>query len=218
MPAIGGGLSAETLRELVEQQTRAALEDSALVQGATRVEVEAGSLDSRLQLADCGSLPTVEVDTGRASGRTNARVRCLGSTPWSIYVPVTIRAYREVVVTTRALQPGQIIAAADVSLEERDTLAGGSRALQSLDEAIGHSVRRSLAARALVGATAVEQPVLVKRGERVSLRASNGGIAVTANGEALADGRSGERIRVRNLQSQRVIEATVTGPGKAEVI
>jgi flagella basal body P-ring formation protein FlgA len=36
-------------------------------------------------------------------------------------------------------------------------------------------------------------------------------------GEALSDGGLSEQIRVRNLNSQRVVKARVTGPGQVEV-
>ncbi|KPW30067.1 Flagellar basal-body P-ring formation protein FlgA [Pseudomonas coronafaciens pv. atropurpurea] len=36
-------------------------------------------------------------------------------------------------------------------------------------------------------------------------------------GEAMSDGGFNEQIRVKNLNSQRVIKASVTGPGQVEV-
>ncbi|WP_424753608.1 flagella basal body P-ring formation protein FlgA [Klebsiella pneumoniae] len=36
-------------------------------------------------------------------------------------------------------------------------------------------------------------------------------------GEAMSDGSFNEQIRVKNLNSSRVIKANVTGPGQVEV-
>lgn len=216
--APGAPVGAEQIARLVEQQVQEALAGSGLVRGASAVEVRSGALDSRLRLAACESPLRVEADLSRPAGRINAKVQCAGTAPWSIYVPVEIHVFRAVVVSTRPLVRGQPIGTADVTLEERDVLAGGGHLLLALEDAIGRSPRRNLPANTPLTASSVEMPVLVRRGEHVSLAARAGGITVTATGEALSDGRSGEQIRVRNLQSRRVVEATVTGQGRAEVI
>jgi flagellar basal body P-ring formation protein FlgA len=58
-----------------------------------------------------------------------------------------------------------------------------------------------------------QPPELVRRGERVTLQAAGGTIAVQVEGEALAGGALGERVRVRNLATRRVVEGTVGGEG-----
>ena len=63
----------------------------------------------------------------------------------------------------------------------------------------------------------LEAPRLVRRGERVTITARADGIDVRMAGKALMDGTAGERIRVRNINSDRVIEATVASPGMVEV-
>lgn len=47
----------------------------------------------------------------------------------------------------------------------------------------------------------------------MTIIASQDGISASATGEALANGRAGEVIRVRNLGSQKVIEAQVVEEG-----
>jgi flagella basal body P-ring formation protein FlgA len=212
------GVGSEQIARLVEQAVRTTLEGSSLARGANGIEVRVGALDTRLRLAACATPLAVEADPVRANGRLNARVSCRGAEPWSIWVPVEVSVHRDVVVTTRALERGQAIGADDVALEERDVLAGGGRVMLRLEEAIGRTPRRSLPAHAALNAASVELPVLVRRGDRLNLAARAGGITVTATAEAMSDGRSGEQIRVRNLQSRRVVDATVTGPGAAEAI
>ena len=211
-------VGAEQIRNLVEQQTLQDLEQAAIARGANRVEVVAGTLDSRLQLAACATPLRSLVDLSRPNGRINARVSCGAPEPWSIYVPLEIRVFRDVVLATRPLSRGEVIADPDVTLEERDILASNNPLLLSLDDAIGRQVRRTIGANAPISANAIEMPLLVRRGDRISLSTRAGSITVTAGAEALGDGRSGQRIRVRNLQSERVVDATVTGPGAAEVI
>ncbi|MOA35657.1 flagellar basal body P-ring biosynthesis protein FlgA [compost metagenome] len=49
------------------------------------------------------------------------------------------------------------------------------------------------------------------------IRARSSRVNVVMPGEALANGVPGQQIRVRNLQSQRVVKARVVEPGTVEV-
>jgi flagella basal body P-ring formation protein FlgA len=46
---------------------------------------------------------------------------------------------------------------------------------------------------------------------------ATGGLALTAQGQAMEDGNLGERIQVQNPASRAVLEAEVTGPGRVRV-
>ncbi|MBP8925810.1 MAG: flagellar basal body P-ring formation protein FlgA [Pseudomonadales bacterium] len=216
LQAAENSIGPKAIVELVEHSVLQQLEKAPMAQGALRLEVVAGALDSRLQMTACAHPIRVEADLGREQSRVNAKVGCAAPTPWSIYVPVEIRIYRNVVVAARALQRGDSLGPDDLKIESRDVLAPGSPALTRLDDAIGKSLRRPLAENTVLTASVVEFPILVRRGDRISIRSHSGGISVRANAEALDNGRYGERIRVRNLQSAKVIEVTVTAAGEGE--
>jgi flagellar basal body P-ring formation protein FlgA len=211
-------VSARAITELVEHSLHAQVSASPMARDARRVEVSAGALDSRLALGACAEPISVTADLSREQARVNARVSCEAPSPWSIYVPAEIRIYRPALVATRELQRGEAIGDADVALEERDVLAAGSAPLTRPDEVRGLAARRPIAANTVLSASLVEMPVQVRRGDRISVSAQSGGISVQVSGEALGTGRRGERVRVRNLQSGRVIDAVVTGSGTAEAI
>jgi len=52
----------------------------------------------------------------------------------------------------------------------------------------------------------------------VQLQLQAGELSVTGQGVALESGAAGERIRVRNISSQAVLEAEVAGPGVVRVM
>jgi flagella basal body P-ring formation protein FlgA len=209
-------IGAEALRSLAVAAVEQQLPESDIARGANRTEVEAGSIDSRLRLAACALTPQVQVDLTRGSGRYNARVSCPAPAPWSLYVPIEVRVFRDVVVSNRAMERGQTIGASDLRLEERNVLATGAGALMNLEDAVGFSLRRNVPVNAMLNSGTVEPPLLVRRGDRIQVSVRAGGINVSAVGEALRDGRLGERIPVRNIQSKRVVEAVVTGAGRGE--
>jgi len=109
------------------------------------------------------------------------------------------------------------VAPADIAFE-RNALAAGAPPLTQVADVAGYSAKRNIAASTVLSAGLIELPVLVRRGDRLGVSARSGGITVQINGEALGAARLGERVRVRNLQSGRIIDAVVTGNGSAEAI
>jgi flagella basal body P-ring formation protein FlgA len=61
------------------------------------------------------------------------------------------------------------------------------------------------------------EPKIIKRGERVMITAAKSGIGIRMNGIAQSDGNRGQVIRVKNQNSERVINAIVTGIGEVTV-
>jgi flagella basal body P-ring formation protein FlgA len=57
------------------------------------------------------------------------------------------------------------------------------------------------------------QKIVVKRGQGVEMRIEGEGFAVRAAGQALQDGRPGEFIKVRNIDTKRIVVAKVNAGG-----
>lgn len=211
------GYGADALRAMAVDAVDAQLPEADIARGANRTEVQAGAIDGRLRLAGCSTPPLAEVDLSRGNGRYNVRLSCPAPAPWSIYVPVEVRVFRDTVVSNRAMARGEIIGPNDVRLEERNVLAPGTAGLTQLEDAIGLELRRPVPMNSMLPGSAVVAPLLVRRGDRLQVSAHAGGITVGATAEALRDGRRGDRIPARNLQSKRLVEVIVTGPGKGDI-
>ncbi len=63
-----------------------------------------------------------------------------------------------------------------------------------------------------------QPPVLLKRNQNVIIRIDRLGLLVTANGKVVQDGKVGECIKVRNMDSQRIILAKVNEDGTVEPV
>lgn len=182
--------------------------------GGQKVETEAGTLDPRLRLSPCTSKLEAFLPAGaKLSGNTTVGVRCQSSKPWTVYIPVRIRIYGQVVVTSRPVAKGATLQEADIRLETRDMAALTVTPLTDRNQALGKLTRRPLETGTVIAANELQAVRLVRRGEKVTILASSGGLEVRANGEALVDGVKGDQIRVRNTLTNIVIQATVTGPG-----
>ncbi len=200
----------------IEAAVRGFLEEQA--QQYEDVEISVSPLDPRLRLAPCEQpLEAYFPPGGRTTGSTLVGVRCRGEHPWSLYVSATVAVQELVVVTARPVSRGLPLSAGDVVLERRDLSRVTSGFLTDPAAAIGKSVTRGLGQGIILSPNMLKAALLVRRGERVTLTAKTGGLEVRMQGEALADGVEGQRIRVRNLSSKREVEGVVVAPGVIEV-
>jgi flagella basal body P-ring formation protein FlgA len=84
-------------------------------------------------------------------------------------------------------------------------------------DAIGKITKRSFQPNELINPALLEAPKLVRRGERVTVVAEIDGIEVRMKGKALTDGASGDRVRVKNVSSKKIVEGTVIGANMVKV-
>ena len=59
----------------------------------------------------------------------------------------------------------------------------------------------------------LKSPVIVKRNQNVVIRIEQPGFLITATGKTMQDGKAGEYIKVRNMDSQRIIVARISEDG-----
>lgn len=182
------------------------------------VQIDVGRLDERLNLAACsGSLDTFLPPGGRIASHMTVGVRCGAPKPWTVYIPAGVRISAPVVVAGRALPRGATLQAGDLKVTRTDVSTLTNGYIETLQDAVGKQLKTALARDAVISPRSLEQPRLVRRGERVIISARTDGIDIRMDGKALADGIHGERIRVQNLGSRRIIEAVVTSAGMVEV-
>lgn len=183
-----------------------------------RYEIEVNNLDPRLRMPLCDQQLGANLESpAQPIGRVTVRVRCDGSSPWTVFVPAQVHLYRNVVTMNRALKRDTIIGEGDVSLRERDVGMLKQGFLGELEQAVGQKVVRPTVVDQVLTPAHIENAELINKGDQVVITARTGGLAVRMPGEALSKGALAEQIRVRNLNSKRVVKARVTGPGQVEV-
>ncbi|WP_152221934.1 flagellar basal body P-ring formation chaperone FlgA [Pseudomonas sp. SCB32] len=183
-----------------------------------RYEIEVARIDPRLRLAECDKDLTQALESpAQPVGRVTVRVRCDGSSPWTVFVPATVKLYRQVVVTTQPLKRDHVIDAADISVVERDVGPLTQGYLTDPQRVIGLKLKRATVNDQVLAPVFLEQAEAIRKGDQVVIRARTSAINVVMPGEALSDGVPGQQIRVRNLRSQRIVKARVVEPGAVEV-
>lgn len=185
-----------------------------------RVEVKAGLIDPRLRLPHCpeANLETFLPDYVQNPAQTNVvGVRCSTGSRWSVYVPVDVDVYTQIVVLTHAISRGQMIRPRDVSVVEYDTTAIHHGFYQDPKNVVGKAARRNLSANRPIMHSDIIIPDVVKRGDSVTISAQFGRLSVQARGVAMDNGSLGEVINVKNMSSNKVLQAKVTGQKSVKI-
>lgn len=85
----------------------------------------------------------------------------------------------------------------------------------------GLVAKRQIPAKTVLGPQMVgpaKPQIIVKRNQNVVIRIERPGFLITAVGKALQDGRAGDYIKIRNVDSQRIIIASVNENGTVEPV
>lgn len=120
-------------------------------------------------------------------------------------------------VLARAVNRGDVIREADIQwVEVREDQV---RRDSVVDPAaiIGMEPRFTIRAGLPVRGSDLQRPLLVTRNAPVTIALKTPFMTLTTQGRAVEDGGKGDLIRVTNLTTKRVVEATVTGPGIVSV-
>jgi flagella basal body P-ring formation protein FlgA len=156
---------------------------------------------------------TVEPGTGRFSAvvawgnGADDRMRLAGRVERMTQVPV---------LSGRVMR-GEIIDEANIVWQSLPETRLPRTTITDMDMIVGMSAKRALAPGAPIAAADVRRPLLVNRGETVTMMLTTPTMQLTAKGRALQNGSIGDIVRISNLQTNTVVDAVVTGPGQARV-
>nr|PZN80576.1 MAG: flagella basal body P-ring formation protein FlgA [Pseudomonadota bacterium] len=219
--ASGAAVAAEPFRaELearVEAAARAHLQAEVERAGLREPSVEVEVLPRDRNGAPRGCPQEVEItalDTRFATRMRFAAV-CPGEQGWRSEYVVRGSVTALVVVATTGVRAGEPLVEEQLALERRD-VSGVAGAVSDMRRVVGLASRRALRGGQVVSERWLIQPVLVERGDSVTIVARNAGIEVRVPGEALESGRRGEIVRVRNTATEQVIRARVVEKGTVE--
>jgi flagella basal body P-ring formation protein FlgA len=209
-------------RPLKREDALAAVRAALVAQGAAPdCDVSVPGFNPPIVPVSGVSAPVVtQMDYERDQGRFTA----LLSVPVDGMAPIALRISGEVadvielpVLVTR-LSAGAIVGPDDVRMTRVHVASVHAEVARDPSMVIGMQVKRQSQAGAPIPIADLMEPTQVSRGDPVRLRLQVGGLSITGQGLALESGAAGERIRVRNITSQAVLEADVIGPGEARVV
>lgn len=128
-----------------------------------------------------------------------------------------IEALAQVVVAAEPLKKGLILQPQHLAVAAMDI---GEMANPELDSQglLGLQLTKAVAKGAPVFGSMVETLPVIKRGQKVKMVIEAGSLHLTATGFAHSDGKLDQIIKVQNIESNKMLQGRVSGPGVVEVM
>lgn len=140
-------------------------------------------------------------------------VRYGGDHRFAIWARAAILVRSTRIVATEDLPAGRPIEAGQVRIEEFEAPPSSQPPPPSLDQVVGKLPRTPIARSAAVIALQLDKPKDIERGELVGVEVRSGAAHLGLEGRALAAGRKGDMIPVRNTANGKTFSARVQDKG-----
>ena len=202
-------------------QTRIAAAIAARAPAPGRYRVTLSDSDFRLQLpgtsVDGWQIANLVYNPAQQSFQaTLSFINDLGNPE---YTSISGAAYPVVSVPALShdLLAGEPVTRNDITSVEIPFSRLGSTLITSPDALLGQVARRNLLPNAPLFVFDLAKPILVKKGELLTITFEIPGIQLSAQAQATSNAAKGDTITVMNTTSKRMIEARITGPGTAVI-
>ncbi|MCS7305188.1 MAG: flagellar basal body P-ring formation chaperone FlgA [Thermoguttaceae bacterium] len=135
----------------------------------------------------------------------------------SLVVQAEVSEAASVVVAARPIPKGTILQAEDLALQSVPANEKIDGYFSALQEVVGKEALRGLPAGRAIPQDAVQSPLLVRRGQIVTVYARAPGIRVRTQARAKDDGSLSDLVAVESLADRKTFFARVCGPQEVEV-
>ncbi|MDX3774328.1 flagellar basal body P-ring formation chaperone FlgA [Chromatiaceae bacterium AAb-1] len=149
-------------------------------------------------------------------GRISYSLSCSTPASWQSRATARISVWLDLVIAQRTLEREEVLAEDMLAIKTLEVSQINHGLEFQTAPLIGMKVRRRIAAGQPVARHLLQNAYLVTNGNHVTIRVQQQDFQATARGVALADGQLGERIKVQNLTSGKIIEGTVVGENLIE--
>jgi flagellar basal body P-ring formation protein FlgA len=122
----------------------------------------------------------------------------------------------DAVTIERPLERGEVIKASDLTVQRRPKADGP--VVSALNAAVGMAARHPLRPGQSLSEADLMKPMIVQRNDTVTIVYEAPGLTLTLRGQAQDAGALGDTINVLNVQSKRVVQGVVSGPGRVTVV
>jgi len=122
-----------------------------------------------------------------------------------------------VLVAATSLSRGTIIGPADVEMRPATSMEHPTDAIESLEEAIGKETEKAIPSGKILQRTMVRSPLLVRRGELLTVHVRTSGIRIRTTARARDDGALGDLVTVESTLDRKTYFARVAGAQEVEV-
>ena len=135
-------------------------------------------------------------------------------TAFLLLMPVAAHAATvRIVVPAHDIARGVVIGETDLTYATVDANGLMSGVPTKVEEVTGMQARRVLSAGQPFRGDDVRRPIVITKGQTVTMQFSAPGVELVAMGRAMSEGGVGDTVTIQNPASFRMISATVISPG-----
>jgi len=156
-------------------------------------------------------------DYKNLSSRIIVQASC-SAPQWSLYFPFKAEILKKVVLANRPLSKGALIQESDVSIQKRNILPFNHGYYENISEVVGLETNTAMRTGALLKPESLISPILINRGDLVTIKAQVPGIVISMHGVAQNNGALGDLVKVKNTSSSKIVEGKVVSRGAVQVL
>lgn len=179
-----------------------------------KIAIKVDEIDPRLSLTPCAQLEAFLPTGAQLLGKTSIGVRCNDKNGWSIFVPAAITVTIDMLVSSKPLRQGQVLAADDFSMRSGELNQQG--VLTDATQAVGKVMKFSIGAGQFIKQDMLRPPYVVTQGQTVQLISAGNGITIRTEGKALNNAAEGQTAQVK-ISSGQVISGIARENATVEV-
>ena len=187
---------------------------------AFALTIDGGAPSIAIEPELTGEVGVLDLGYDPRSRRIQARVSVPGSVAMRLK-PVRITGQLvetiEVVLPKRAIARGETLSRDDIIVERRPRDGLASELIADARGAVDKVARRALAVGMPLRTADVQREEIIGKGDLVTIVYETPGLTITMRGKAGEAGAMGDVVSVTNPQSKRVLQGTVSGPGRISV-
>jgi flagella basal body P-ring formation protein FlgA len=210
MPAAASDL-AETIAGTLQARIPAAGRYKVMLPGEDDLTATGPATAARWSIRELQYNPQTQSFTGTVARRNelgNEEVAHLSGTAYPVI---------DVPALARDMQAGETVEASSLATIEVPAGRSSASLVTAANTLVGQVTRRNLRAGAPLFAYDFSKPVVVRKGDLVTIVLEYPGIQLSAQGQATANAGKGDVIALLNTNSRRLVEARITGPGMAVI-
>jgi flagella basal body P-ring formation protein FlgA len=137
--------------------------------------------------------------------------------PASYAVTASVSQLARVVVAAKAIGRGDTIRSTDLRLQRPEAGAENAETFHAIDDVAGMEAAQAIPAGAVLQRSLLRSPIMVRRGEVITVYSRTAGIRIRVTARAREDAALGELVAVESLSDRKAYTARVSGLQEAEV-
>ncbi len=184
----------------------------------TEISLVRSSL-KRVDLSDC-IIETTPMTQSSPRGRFPMRVEIYHNNALVEKGTVTldVRHFSELLVPVDRIKRHEILTEDLFELRRFEVTSLTEEMLTDAKEIIGYRAMQNLQAGRYVSRRRTELIPDIEKREPVTIVGGSGLFEIRVRGEALQDGRIGQTIKVKNIDSKKILSGVITAPGVVELL